>query len=413
MKKHLASIILITTLCTQQSLKPHNTSTYQQNSYTRTMEKTLKRYAKTSPIIGITGPRQSGKTTIAKKVFSTLAYVSFENIDVRNEALNDPRKFLARYPNGAIFDEVKYVPGIISCIQEVMHDNTPPGRFIFTSSQNISLNKTVAPSLTKHVAMLTLLPFSIAEINNNAPWQKHAFLGGYPRLYKKEMKPHEFYPYYIRTYVEHDVRHIQNIKDLNLFATFIRFCASHVGQVINFVSLAEKTGISHTTAREWLSILEASYILFRLPPYFENFNTRRTKMPKLYFYDVGLAASLIGMSSAEQVENMYLSGALYENLVISEFMKGRFNRGQEAKLYFWREATGNEVDLLEDRRGTIRAIEIKSSYTFNTNFLKNVVNFCKLTDRARGYVIYNGESEGELSGVTKVPFGKIKALLDT
>lgn len=380
--------------------------------YIRAIHETLTHYATLYPVIGITGPRQSGKTTIARKVFDTLPYVSFEDGDTRNEAIHDPRQFLSRYPNGAIFDEIQHAPDIVSYLQGIVDEDDRPGRFVITGSQNFALSNQVSQSLAGRVAMLTLLPLSLAELNKDIPWYEHAFLGGYPRLHNHGMKPHEFYPFYIQTYIERDVRQIQNVGNLNLFRTFMQLCASHVGQVINLTSLAEKTGISHTTAREWLSILEASYIVFRLTPYFENFNKRRTKMPKLYFYDVGLAASLIGMQTADQIANMYLSGALYENLVILEFMKGRLNRGQEAKLYFWREASGSEVDLLEDRGGIIRAIEIKSSHTFNTSFLKNVVQFCQLTDRAHGYIIYNGSSDGELNGVTKVPFSQIHTLLE-
>ena len=259
--------------------------------------------------------------------------------------------------------------------------------------------------------MTTLLPLSMSELGTNGSPFVNIFRGGYPRLHNTNMNNLDFYPSYIQTYIERDIRQLKNIENFSRFQNFLKLCAGRVGQIINFSSLSQDCGISHTTARHWLNILEASYLVFFLQPFYKNFSKRLIKMPKLYFYDTGLVCTLLGLEKEEQLETHYLKGALYENLIILEFLKGRFNQGLPANLYFWRDRSGHEIDLIAEWGGKIKAIEIKSSATFQLEFIKNLQYFCKLSSGIESYLVHNGTQVGKFFDVYLVPVDKISQLL--
>ncbi len=366
--------------------------------FKRTLEASLKKYASYYPVVGLTGPRQSGKTTLVKQVFSHLPYVLLENFDVRLRAQQDPQSFLKFYEGtGAIFDEIQYVPELLSYLQGIVDASQEKGRFVITGSQNFSLIAHITQSLAGRIGLLTLLPLSYAELNHAGLMQKDEvykvlFEGGYPRLYEAEIPPVNFFPSYLHTYVERDVPSLLNIENLGLFKNFLKLCAARIGQLVNLTSLAQDAGISHTTARSWLTVLEASYIVFLLQPFHKNFNKRIIKTPKLYFYDTGLAASLLELEQSIQVQTHYLKGALYENLVVLECMKARIHRGLPAPLYFWRDQTGHEVDLVAEWGGSLKTFEIKSSMTFNPSFLNNSFYFKELNvdQPVDQFLVYEG-----------------------
>jgi uncharacterized protein len=362
--------------------------------YKRSLTDVLKRFSTLYPIVGITGPRQSGKTTLARTLFPHLPYVSLENLDTRKFALDDPREFLAGYKQGAILDEVQNTPDILSYLQQVADETKKMGEFVITGSQNFVLSQTVSQSLPGRVGMTTLLPLSLSELKEWASVNACIFQGGYPGLHNQKMTPQDFYPSYIQTYLERDVRELKNVENLTHFQTFLKLCAGRTGQLLNISSLANDCGISPTTARHWLTILEASYIVFLLPPFHHNFNKRIIKMPKLYFYDTGLACNLLGLEQEEQFRTHYMKGAFFENLVILEVLKHRLNRGLLSNLYFWRDQSGHEIDLIGDWGGIIHMIEIKSGATFQSDFSKGINYFSKLaTERelpTKGYVVYGG-----------------------
>ncbi len=386
--------------------------------YKRSLASVIERFSTIYPVIGIVGPRQSGKTTLAKVLFPHLPYVSFEDLEVRNQFQENPKQFLKAYASGAIFDEAQHVPTLFSYLQGIVDASPETGRYILTGSQNFLLNKKITQSLAGRIGMTTLLPLSLAELGMPTDMNKNIFQGGYPRLYDKRMTPGELFPSYINTYVERDVRQIINIESLLIFRQFMKLCAGRVGQIINLSSLAQDCGISNMTARRWLSVLEASYILFFVPPFYKNFSKRLIKMPKMYFYDTGLACSLLNMDNEKQVDTNPLKGALYENMVILEILKGRLNRANNPNLYFWRDSAGHEVDLIAEWGGTIKAIEIKSGKTIQPDFIKNVRYFCDLATQdpseaipAQPYLIYGGQSNGVFLQTKLIPFTEIDSTL--
>lgn len=391
--------------------------------FKRSIRSIIERFSQIYPVIGITGPRQSGKTTLAQMLFPHFPYINLENFDIRMQAQSDPRAFLARYQQGAIFDEVQHVPVLLSYLQQIVDESPQKGRFIVIYSQNILENigrpskgtedglKHISQSLSGRIGMLTLLPLSMDELSFEQNFTSAIFQGGYPGLYQRGMHPQEFFPSYIQTYLERDVRQIKNIEDLSLFQTFIKLCAGRVGQVLNYSSLAQDCGISHTTVYKWLTVLEASYIIFLLQPYHKNFSKRLVKNPKLYFYDTGLACSLLGLEEDKQLETHYLKGNLYENLIILEVLKARLNKGLIPNLYFWRDLSGHEVDLVAEWGGSIKAIEIKAGATLQPNFVKNVTYFCSISSDSKGYVLYPGE-DGFYADTTLLSMRSIKRLLD-
>lgn len=380
--------------------------------YTRKLSTLLKRYAAIYPVIGIMGPRQSGKTTLARHEFSHLPYVSLENLDVRAYAKEDPRAFLANYKEGAIFDEIQEAPQLLSYLQEIVDSSDKTGRYVLTGSQNFNVSYTITQTLSGRIGLAHLLPLSLIELSRlSEDTSTMIFQGGYPRLHKINMHPLEFYPSYIQTYIERDIRQLKSIESLSRFRNFLKLCAARTGQVINFSSLAQDAGVSHVTAKEWLALLEASYLVFLLQPFYNNFNKRLIKMPKLYFYDTGLVCSLLGLEKADQLETHYLRGALFENLIILEILKKRLNDGMSPNLYFWRDHTGHEVDLLGEWGGELYPIEIKLSSTVHRELIRNVRYFCKLSSVNKGYLVHTGDQIGVYHTIECIPLRQIEKLL--
>ncbi|MGB5288910.1 MAG: ATP-binding protein, partial [Ignavibacteriaceae bacterium] len=315
----------------------------------RQIQEKLVQLAEQFPVVAIVGPRQSGKTTLVKMSFKEKTYLNLEEPDTRLFAQTDPRSFLSGSKSGLIIDEAQRVPDLFSYIQSIVDESKTPGQFIITGSHNFLMQEKISQTLAGRVAILTLLPFSLEEIrreDSEEDFPNYIFSGFYPPIYDRKIEPSDWYPNYIRTYLERDVRLIKNIPDLNSFTLFVKLCAGRIGQLLNLSSLAIEAGISVNTAKSWLSILEASYIAYRLEPHFQNFNKRLVKMPKLYFYDTGLACSLLGLESVDQISTHYLVGSLFENLVLSDLIKHKMNYGLNNNFYFWRDKLGREVDCL-------------------------------------------------------------------
>jgi uncharacterized protein len=335
---------------------------------------TLLRLARGFPLVLLTGPRQSGKTTLARAAFPHKPYVSLENPDEREFAQTDPRRFLARWPDGAVLDEVQRCPALLSWLQGVVDERRRMGDFVLTGSQQFGLLSGIGQSLAGRVGRVELLPLSGSELGEAGllPSSVEALLfsGGYPALYDRDLRPTDWFPNYVATYLERDVRQLLAVRDLTQFQRFVRMCAARSGQLLNLAALGADCGISAVTAREWLSVLEASYLVVRLPPFHRNFGKRLVKTPKLYFLDVGLMAWLLGIRDAAAVETHAARGALFETWVVSEWVKARFNDGAPADLYFWRDNVGHEVDLLFETAGRMQAVEIKSGATLAGDWLK-------------------------------------------
>lgn len=352
--------------------------------------------SKKFPFVLITGPRQSGKSTLVKMAFSDYKYISFSDLDIRTFAKEDPRGFIATYPDKVIIDEVQKEPSILSYLQTHTDNENKEGMYILTGSQNITLMSSVDESLAGRVGILKLLPFSHSEMRNAGVDRKtvdeQIFYGCYPRIYDKDIHPTDYYPSYIRTYVERDIRNIKQIGDLSLFVKFVKLCAGRIGQILNKASLANECGISEPTVQSWLSILEQCYIIHLLKPDHKNFSKRLVKSPKLYFYDTGLACSLLEISSSSQIVSHYLRGELFENMIINELIKSEFNKGKEGDFTFWRDSNGNEVDLLHNIGNDTFAYEIKSGATFNKNYFKGLNYWSKLSaaDSEHKTVVYGG-----------------------
>jgi uncharacterized protein len=370
--------------------------------FKRTLTKKIISLAQKFQVITLTGPRQSGKTTLVKAAFPTLPYVSLEEPDIRQIALTDPRGFLANYPTGAILDEVQHTPELFSYIQSLVDEDSEI-QFILTGSSNFLLMEKISQTLAGRTAILHLLPFSIAELTPNVPaferYESLIFNGQYPRIYDRGLAPTDFYPSYIQTYVEKDVRLMKNIGDMNSFIRFIQLCAGRTGQLLNYASLASDAGISPNTAKAWLSILESSYIVYRLQPYHRNFNKRLVKSPKLYFYDTGVACSLLGIRDENQVALHYMKGALFENLIINEFIKNDIHRGKRSQAYFWQDSQGKEIDCLLVEGEESLPIEIKSGRTMSNSYFANLKYWRALAKMPEdwGYVVYGGEKTLETS----------------
>lgn len=349
------------------------------------------------PIVTVTGPRQSGKSTLLKNCFKDYQYITLENADIREMALMDPRGFLKKYSNHIILDEIQRVPQLMSYLQTHVDDENQPGMYLLAGSQSFLQMQGLSQSLAGRTALLTLLPFSRKELKaaNLLPdsIDSTLFQGMYPRIYNMDISPSFYYPSYIQTYVERDVRDILKVTDLNKFIRFIKLCAGRTGQILNMSALANETGITSTTAEGWLSVLEASYICYRLQPYYKNFNKRIIKAPKLYFYDTGLACNLLGITSPEQVSDFYLRGGLFENLVINQFIKNDYNSGKNPDLYYWRDSSGNEIDLINVNSTSVYAYEIKASATFHSDFFKTLDKWGHLASLSPDNlnVIYTGD----------------------
>lgn len=339
---------------------------------TRKLSPTLTRLARQFPIVAITGPRQSGKTTLARAHFADKPYVSLEDPVERTFAAEDPRGFLARFAGGAVFDEAQRWPDLFSYLQGMVDEERTPGRFVLTGSQQFGLNAGISQSLAGRVGMTHLLPLSLGEFVEALPVLPDALLmrGGYPALHAQPLETTDWFASYVATYVERDVRQILRVQDLSTFQRFLRLCAGRVGQLLNLSALGEEAGINHATARAWLSLLEASYLVFLLPPYHRNFGKRLVKTPKLYFVDTGLVAWLLGLRTVDQLALHPMRGALFENFVVGEFLKARYNAGQPADLYFWRDNNGLEADLLFETGPRLQTVEIKSGATITTDTIR-------------------------------------------
>lgn len=362
--------------------------------------------------VAVVGPRQSGKTTLVRKIFNDKAYVNFENPDIRLFAIEDPRGFLSNYPTGAIFDEAQRVPEIFSYLQQILDESDAKGSFIITGSNNFLLQENISQSLAGRVGYLNLLPLTLSEINDEGrSINDSIFKGCYPYLYKDSVDVSLWYSNYIRTYVERDVRLIKNITNLLVFEKFLRLCAGRIGQLLNMNSLAVEIGVDSKTISSWISVLESSFVLFRLQPYHENFNKRIVKMPKLYFYDTGLASALMGIQNSQQIELHPFKGALFENMIIVDFLKRRFNKAKPNNLYFWRDNLGKEIDLLINSGEGIIPVEIKSGQTVINNFFKGVLYWNKLTQKRGGYVVYGGDQiQKRSNSITVISYKKMNEI---
>lgn len=350
------------------------------------------------PIVTLTGPRQSGKSTLLKNSFTDYKYVSLEDPDMQLFAADDPRGFLSTYPDKTIIDEIQRVPTLFSYIQTHTDKENREGMYLLAGSHNFLLMESVTQSLAGRTAILKLLPFSHQEMKDAGILPKNIdeemFKGAYPRIYNKDITPTDFYPFYIQTYVERDLRLLKNIGDLSRFIKFIKLCAGRIGQLLNLSSLANECGVAVSTVSVWISVLEASYICYLLKPDYNNYAKRLVKSPKLYFYDTGLACSLLDIKSAGQVATHFLRGGLFENLVINEFVKRSYNNGDNPEITFWRDSTGNEVDLLQYIDGKQNAYEIKSGATFSPDFFKGISKWARLSGATpeQCFAIYNGDT---------------------
>lgn len=355
------------------------------------------------PVITLTGPRQSGKTTCCRLTFPNLPYSNLEEPDNREFAISDPRGFLEQFKNGGIIDEIQRVPELTSYLQGIVDNPHFSGLFVLTGSQNFSVINTINQSLAGRTAIFTLLPFSYSEVKTLLPNFTDIdliFNGFYPRLYDKKIDPTRFYSDYVNTYVERDLRSLSLIKDLSTFQVFLKLCAGRTGQILNIQNIANDTGISQATAKEWISLLEASYIIYRLPPFFKNIGKRLIKSPKIYFYDPGLAAFLIDINNPKQIETHPLKGSLYETMILSELIKNRFNQGMINNLLFYRDSNGNEVDVVIPCGNSYTAIEIKASKTITKSFFKGLNNFDSLhQETIKKILIHSGDIIKKQSGV--------------
>lgn len=372
--------------------------------FERTIQSYLLDMAKKYPVITVTGPRQSGKTTVVQATFPDKPYVNLESLQTRAMVEKDPVGFLDDYPKGAIIDEIQCYPALLSEIQVRVDASKQAGQYILTGSHQLGMQEAVVQSLAGRTAIARLLPMSVHELTHASlkmDTDTLLYQGGFPRIYSDGIRPELVYDHYVYTYLERDLRQMINVKDLGLFQKFIGLCAGRIGQLFNKDALASEVGVSAKTIAQWLSILEASYIVFLLPPYHENFGKRVIKSPKLYFCDVGLASFLLDIESSGQMKRDPLRGALFENLVILELIKARWNQGLRHRLHFYRDAKQNEVDVLFKSGHALQPIEIKSAKTFHGSFSKGIDYFRALVgDRAiNPHIIYAGAQIQKLDGI--------------
>jgi uncharacterized protein len=368
------------------------------------------------PVISITGPRQSGKTTLAKMCFEDYDYVNLENPDTLDDAISDPRLFLSRHKKGLIIDEVQNFPALFSYIQTISDENNRAGEFVLTGSQNFLLSSKISQSLAGRVYITHLLPFSISELQSAGyktdSFEASIFQGFYPRLYDKEIPAPMFFPSYIQTYTERDIRQIINVSNLHLFQKFMRLAAGRIGQMLNYSGISNELGVDLKTVKSWFSILETSFIVFFLQPHHQNFSKRLVKTPKLYFYDTGLVCSLLGITKQDDINLHWAKGALFENMLIADLMKNFFNKATRPPLYFWRDNTGNELDCLIQEGSKFKSIEIKSSTTIHSDFFKGLHYYQKLNNSSMPYLLYAGKQEMTRKEAEIVSWSNSKKITD-
>lgn len=361
------------------------------------------------PIVTVIGPRQAGKTTLVRASLPDYDYVSLENPETRLLALEDPKAFLRQHPDKVIFDEIQRTPELLSYLQEMVDQQGQNGQFVLTGSHQLQLREAITQSLAGRTGILHLLPLSIVELETAEirfdTFEAYLFHGFLPRVHDQQQRPHTAYANYYQTYVERDVRQLIRLKDATLFEKFIKLLAGRVGQIINYQSLANDVGVDGKTIKQWIGILEASYIVFALPPYFENFGKRTIKSPKYYFTDTGLLCYLLGIEKKEQITRDPLMGHLFENLVVLEALKSRYNQGVTPNLYFFRDSQGNEIDLLHKSGSALIGMEIKAAATWHRSFKKTLQRFSEKTAQlTAAYVIYNGEPITFSDGITALPY---------
>ena len=371
--------------------------------------------AKEFKIVCVIGPRQSGKTTLCKQLFIEKAYVNLEDPDVLLFAKTNPKTFLAKYPKGAIFDEVQRIPELFNYLQGIVDSSDEMGQFILSGSNNFLMQQNISQSLAGRVGYIELLPFSLSELEasniQNESLNKQILEGFYPDIIRKKSSASRWITNYIRTYLERDVRLIRNIGDILVFSKFLKICAIRTSQLLNMSSIAKELGVEHKTLDAWLSVLESSYILYRLPPYFNNFNKRLIKSSKIYFYDTGIVCHLLGIRSVEGLQKSNYYGAIFENFIVSEIIKNRKNKEQFGDIYFYRDSTGNEVDVLIENEGNLIPIEIKSAVKIQKEHHKNLKWFQKVFRQDGGVLLYAGnENESFPNEIEQLSWTNVKDL---
>ncbi len=385
----------------------------------RIMEGTVRKLAEKHRVVTITGPRQSGKTTLCKMAFPNLPYVSLENPDVRDAVSADPVSFLNRHrSSGVVLDEIQNLPELLSYIQGIVDEDEQPGQFILTGSHQFSLMEGISQSLAGRTALARLLPFSVAETRRikrvHSP-EEYIYRGFYPRVWSQSLEPTSYYRDYFETDVQRDVRQMLHIKDLRLFRNFVRLCAGRVGQCFNASELGNNLGVSSHTVKSWLSVLEASYIIYLMEPFSGNFGKRMVKSPKLYFHDAGFAAYLLGFDSPDRIFPDRMRGPLFENMVVIELLKDRFNHNLENNLCFYRDSKQHEVDVLLMHGSRFDCVEIKASATFTPGFLKGIdyLRRTALDSVERSYLIYAGDMDGTIKGTELANYQRIGETIQT
>ena len=377
----------------------------------RESENELRKLAKQFKAVAVIGPRQSGKTTLVRHVFHDRPYVSLENPDNRNFILNDPRGFLNSYASGAIIDEAQRNPELFSYLQQVLDETSQPGTFILTGSNNFLLQENITQSLAGRIAYLKLYSFSYDELKSQIdyPLNKLLYSGTYPPIYDQNIEPIKWYANYVNTYIERDVRQLINIGNQVHFNRFLKLCAGRVGQMLNMNNLAIETGVDNKTIASWISILESSFIIYRLKPHYKNFNKRIVKTPKLYFYDTGLVCYLLGIKKTSQLESHPLYGHIFENFIVSDIFKTQHHNALPVELYYWRDNSGHEIDLLIDYGyPSLLPIEIKAGQTITSDFFKNLSFFQKISGVHDSILTYTGKQfQKRSSGIKVIPWNKL------
>lgn len=369
----------------------------------RKIKKQVLKLAKSYPVVAITGPRQSGKTTLVKEIFKGYHYVNLEDVDMRQFAINDPRGFLQQFSEKVIIDEAQNAPDLFSYILGVVDECDVAGQYILTGSQNFLLHDKISQSLAGRAAIFYLLPLSIAELKSadglSDNLENLLYKGQYPRIYAKNLDPSQWYKNYLKTYIERDIRLMKNVHDLGTFQTFLKMCATRCGQLLDLTSLGNDCGINYKTAKAWINLLEASFIVFQLRPHFNNLGKRLVKSPKLYFYDTGLLCALLSIENKEQIQTHYMRGGVFESFVLSNLMKNQLNNNKDPSLYFWRDQQGHEVDCILEQGSDLLPIEIKSGKTVSPDYFKGLNYWNKLSEASpdKSFLIYGGNSNQKRS----------------